>query len=168
MADKIKVVIIDDEADACVYMKSILEKSGQFEAVVTTNPTQAEALIRQVMPAVVLTDIVMPARSGVDVIAALKKDKELRRIPVIAVSGKGEMIFDRRKNTFNWQPNNPLAVKARPIIPLARGAEAMAQAYGVQDYISKPFTDEVLVQVILDVLERFKPVEEDDGGQGGV
>jgi len=169
MADKIKIVLIDDEADVCIYMKSILEKTGQFEVTATNNPLQAEALIQQVMPRLILMDIVMPAKSGIEIITALTKDKALKRIPIIVVSGKGEMVFNKQKSIFNWTPNNPLAVKARQAIPLARGAEAMAEAYGVQDYIAKPFTPEVLIQVVTDVLERFKPVEDDSSAfDGGV
>ena len=166
--EKIKIVVIDDEADLCVFMKAVLEKDGRLEVAATTNPLQAETMIRQVMPQLILTDIVMPDRLGTDIIAALKKDQELKRIPVIVASGKGEMFFDKKKNAFTWSPNNPLAVKARTIIPAARGASAIAEAYGVQDFIAKPFKEEILLQVVSEVIARYKPVQEDEDTRGFV
>ena len=163
MADKKKIVIIDDEPDLCFVVKSNLEDAGEFEVVTSSNPKEAEDVLRREKPDVLLLDVVMPERSGQDVVASLQKDNDLKGIPVIMVSGKGEMVFDKRKNEFKWQPNNPLA-KNRGDLPEAKGAEALAEAYGVADYVSKPFNTDVLVQVINEVLERFtkkKPSDDD-------
>jgi len=152
--EKIKVVAIDDEPDLCVLLKAILEETGEFEVVTTFKPLEAEQVVRQAKPQVILLDIVMPGRKGTEIIESLKKDPELRNIPIIVVSGKGEMVFDKGRKEFKWMPNNPVAVKERGKLPQARGAEALAQAYGVADYVSKPFNSELLVQIIKDVLSR--------------
>jgi CheY-like chemotaxis protein len=162
MAEKFRVVVVDDEVDLCFLIKSILEDKQEFEVATTSKPTEAEQLIRQFKPHVILLDIVMPERRGTDIIASLKKDPELRRIPIIVVSGKGEMVFERKKKEFRWLPNNPLAVKERPNIPSARGVESFSEAYGVADYVSKPFNAEILIQVIMDVLSRFSSQEGED------
>jgi len=162
MAEKIRIVVIDDEVEVCLLMKEQLEADGAFEVVTSSLPVDAEKIIRLVKPQIILLDIIMPARCGKDIIAALKKDPELKRIPIVVVSGKGEMVYDAKKKKFNWFPNTPLAVKERSKIPLAHGVESFAEAYGVEDYIAKPFSSEILIQVIHDVLSRRRGAGEGD------
>ena len=155
MSDKTKIVMIDDEPDLCVMVKANLEDTGSFDVVTTSEPQDAEKVIGEVTPDVILLDVVMPGRSGQEVVAALKNKDEFKRIPIIMVSGKGEMVFDKRRNEFKWMPNNPLA-QNRGDLPDVKGAEALSEAYGVTDYVSKPFNTDLLVQVINDVVERTK------------
>jgi len=155
MSDKKKVVIIDDDEGACLMIKETLETGGEFEVTIVTDPKQAEGVIKQATPDVVLLDIVMPVRKGTEIIDAIKKDSDLKRIPIVVLSGKGEMIYDKKKKEFHWQPNNP-AVKTRGTLPDAKGAEALAQAYGVTDYISKPFTHEILIEVLNETIAKVR------------
>lgn len=155
MSDKSKIVLIDDEADLCLLVKGNLEGTGEFEVVATSDPLQAENLCRSEQPDLILLDNVMPGRKGSDIVKTLKKDDTTKNIPIIMISGKGEMIFSRKKGQFQWQPNNPVA-QARGEVVEGKNPEALAQAYGVDDYVSKPFTTEVLAQVIKDVLEKAK------------
>lgn len=155
MSDKIKVVMIDDEEDLCFIVKANLEDTGRFEVATVSNPLQAEEVVRREQPEVVLLDVVMPQRKGTEVAAALKKDPALKTIPVIMVSGKGEMVYNKKKDEFRWMPNNPL-VSQRGDLPEAKGAEALAQAYGVADYVSKPFTTDLLIEVITEVVNKNK------------
>ena len=166
MSEKRKIVIIDDEPDLCATVKNNLEAAGEFEVTGVSNPATAEQTIKQVRPDLILLDVVMPGRKGTDIVAALRKDPEFRRTPIIIISGKGEMVYNKKKNEFKWEPNNKLA-KERGQLPDAKGAEALAAAYGVNDYISKPFTTDILLEVINDVLAKSKKqvaAPEDDGG----
>ena len=166
MSDKVKVVVIDDEPDYCEYIKEKLEAIGEYEVTTTSAPEQAEQVIRQVMPAIILLDIVMPTRKGTDVIAALKKTDDLKRIPIIVVSGKGEMVFNKKKHDFQWSPNSKI-VQGRGPLPDARTAEALAEAYKANDYLAKPFAVDVLVQIMNDVLAKARKnaAKQEDIGQ---
>jgi len=167
MPETIKVVMVDDESDLCFVVKSNLEEKGGYEVVTTSDPNEAEDVIRREQPNIVLLDVVMPQRGGQDIVTSLKKQDDLKKIPIVMVSGKGEMVFDKKKGEFKWMPNNP-AAKDRGELPDAKGAEALAEAYGVDDYISKPFTTDLLVQVIGEVLAKYsaKDKDDDDGGIG--
>lgn len=155
MSDVVKIVMIDDEPDLCTVVKENLEETGRFTVAALSDPLQAEEFIRMNTPDVILLDVVMPQREGPDIVRALKKDPELKRIPVIIVSGKGEMVYNKKKEEFKWLPNSPL-VKSRGDLPDIKGAEALAEFYGVADYLSKPFTTDILIQVLEDVLSRYR------------
>lgn len=88
------MVIIDDDEGMCLMVKETLEAGGEFTVTTTSDPTPAENLIRQSTPDVILLDIVMPKRKGTEIITALKKDDALKGIPIIVVSGKGEVVND--------------------------------------------------------------------------
>lgn len=103
----------------------------------------------------ILLDIVMPGRSGMDVIKRLKADPLIKKIPVIIVSGKGEMVHNKKKAGFQRIPHSKL-VESSGDLPAVKGAEALAEAYGAADYVSKPFSTELLSQVIQDVVSRYR------------
>ncbi len=149
----IKVVMIDDEVDLCMIVKDNLEAAGSFMVVTHNKPETAEEIIKRENPDVILLDIVMPGRSGSDIIRSLKADPATKKIPIIVVSGKGEMVFNKKKGEFQWIPHSKL-VQTRGDLPDVKGAEALAEAYGVADYVSKPFSTELLIQVIQDVAAR--------------
>lgn len=161
MSDKKKIVVIDDEPEFCHMVKEVLEATGAYEVTSSSDPSQAENVIRQATPDLLLLDIVMPKRKGTDIIAALKNDDALKRLPIIVVSGKGEMIYDKKKHDFKWTPNNPV-VKERGTLPDVKGAEALAQAYGVIDYISKPFTNQILIDVVGEVMAKIQKKKDAD------
>ena len=162
MGEKSKILFIDDEPDLCLLVKGNLEETKEFDVITSTDPLQVEALCQREKPDLLLLDNIMPARKGSDIVKALKKNEETKQIPVIMISGKGEMVFSKKKGQFQWLPNNP-AVRDRGDIVVGKDPEELSKAYGVDDYISKPFTTELLIQVIKDVLKKAmkKKVEEE-------
>lgn len=157
-----KIVMIDDEENLCIAVKRMLKSIEKFELATLSDPQQAEEFIRAEKPHVILLDSVMPVRSGSDIIAVLRDDEELKHIPIIVVSGRGEMVYNKRKENFQWQSNTKV-VKERGDLPDARGAKALAEAYGVVDYIAKPFSAEQFTLVVEEVLAKFyKTPEQED------
>jgi len=153
MADKIKLLMVDDEKDLTMIMKSNLEFSGKFEVVASNDPLNVEALVEAEKPEVILLDVVMPQRKGSDIALALKQNPQTQHIPIIMVSGRGDMVYHKKQDTFKWEPNRRV-VAERGSLPEGRSAETLSEAYGVDDYIAKPFATELLIQVIEEVLEK--------------
>jgi len=157
----VNILLIDDELEYCAMVKEKLEATGEFSVTTLTDPNGAEAKVQQMKPDLILLDNVMPGRMGSDIAKKLKaKGSETRSIPIIIVSGKGEMVYVKKTDEFKWMPNAPL-VKTRGPLPEAKGAEALAKAFGVDDYVAKPFKIEILIEVIKDVMARTRKVEEE-------
>jgi len=153
MAEIKKVLMIDDDAGACHMVKEGLEATGGFAVTTTSDVHQALDLCHKEHPQVILLDNIMPGKKGSELIKDLKGDAEAKNVPVVMVSGKGEMVYLEKKHQFHWEPNNPM-VKERGELPDSKNPEVLSQAFGVDDYISKPFSLEVLIQVVTDVLEK--------------
>jgi CheY-like chemotaxis protein len=87
-----KVLIVDDELHMRVFMTTLLETAG-FKPLAAEDGRQGLALARQKRPALIILDVMMPKESGFEMYQALKKDPELRAIPVIIVSGLAQKTF---------------------------------------------------------------------------
>ncbi len=87
MTEKSKILVIDDEADFCEFVKWSLEKTGRFEVLTSTDGpsgiTQAEAE----RPELILLDIRMPQMSGSEVADQLLHREDTRDIPIAFITG---------------------------------------------------------------------------------
>ncbi len=84
-----KIVIIEDEE----ALKSVLVEKFEklnFEVKSAKDGEEAMPVIRNANPDIILLDIILPKRSGFDVLEELKKDPGLKHIPVIVLSNLGE------------------------------------------------------------------------------
>ncbi len=79
------VMIIDDEVGVHQMYRRYLNKAG-YTVEATSNPNQAEELIRIIHPDIIILDVRMPYRDGWDVLGQIKTSDETRHIPVIICS----------------------------------------------------------------------------------
>jgi DNA-binding response OmpR family regulator len=90
----IKVVVADDDLDICELLDISFRKAG-FTVRTAIDGMQAFDVIMQERPDVVVLDVVMPKLSGIDVVKMMRKDDDLREIPAILVSARGQDLeFD--------------------------------------------------------------------------
>jgi len=81
-----KILIVDDEADIRLYLSKALEKEG-YETVVAANGMEALEIARNGGIDLVSLDLEMPRQTGTDFYRRISKDKDLKDIPIIVVSG---------------------------------------------------------------------------------
>ena len=81
------VCIVDDDANIQEIYRIKFESEG-FETVAALNGEDGLSLIRSQHPDVVLLDLQMPVKDGVEVLEALKRDPALSRIPVVVLSNQ--------------------------------------------------------------------------------
>jgi signal transduction histidine kinase/ActR/RegA family two-component response regulator len=80
----IKVVAVDDNADARELLKAILERSGA-ETVVVSSGQEALEAIRDLRPDVLICDLAMPEMDGYEVLKNVRRlEPELGPLPMIA------------------------------------------------------------------------------------
>lgn len=80
------IFVVDDELDEREGLKELLEP--EYVVLPARNGTEALARMRGITaPAVAIIDLVLPGMNGWELIAAMKRDPTLSRIPIIVVSG---------------------------------------------------------------------------------
>ena len=87
MADRL--LIVDDELDMLLLLKMILTEKTAHEVVTTPNPLEVEQLFREKPFQLVITDLSMPGRDGIELIGVIKKLDPL--VPVIIITAYGSI-----------------------------------------------------------------------------
>jgi len=78
-------MLVDDEPDIITYLAMILEDAG-YSTVFASDTESALPVLRKSKPDLLCLDIMMPRRSGISMYTEIKKDPELKDIPVLIVS----------------------------------------------------------------------------------
>jgi CheY-like chemotaxis protein len=86
-----KILVLDDEPSILLMIKKMLEKAG-YEVIIASNGKEGMRLFESEKPDMVITDIIMPEKEGLETIF------ELRRmhpdLKIIAISGGGRISPD--------------------------------------------------------------------------
>lgn len=85
-----RVLIVDDDSDAREFIRTVLsdEKAAIVEA---KDGFEALEVARREKPDLVTLDITMPGKTGAQVYEEMRRDPDLRDIPVCIVSGQPEL-----------------------------------------------------------------------------
>jgi len=93
-----KVLIVEDEDIIVGLLEKKLTQEG-YEVSIAYNGEEGMEKLRSVKPDIVLLDIVMPKKSGYEVMEEMSKDPELSKIPIIVISNSGQPVeLDKAKN----------------------------------------------------------------------
>lgn len=115
MSLAINVLMIDDEADFCYFVKKNLMQSGMFNVVVASNGKDGIDLAGREQPDIILLDLFMPDMAGEDVAAALQENRSTANIPILYVTAlaSNDDIGDNQDNKIgnNYILPKPLRTK---------------------------------------------------------
>jgi CheY-like chemotaxis protein len=87
-----KILIIDDEEQIRLVFKEMLGRFG-YEVLEATNGEDGLALQREKIADLIITDIIMPVKEGLETIRELRR--EFPEVKIIAISGGGQIGSDQ-------------------------------------------------------------------------
>ncbi len=82
------ILVIDDEEYIRRMIGFVLEGSG-FDVLQASSTNDGLELMRTFRPDVITLDLMMPERSGLDLLAAKQADPDIRNIPTIVITAVG-------------------------------------------------------------------------------
>ena len=88
-----KVLIVDDDPDVIMYLSSFLEDNG-YEMASATSASSALPEVDRFRPDVILIDVLMPGRSGLDLLVRLRNDSRWCNIPLVVITGSDRILQD--------------------------------------------------------------------------
>ena len=127
MSPKKKILIADDEPNIVISLEFLLQREGYHVSVARDGQQALDAITRDV-PDLVLLDVMMPLKSGLEVCASVRADPALAHTRILMLSAKGR------------HPD------------LAKG-----MALGADAYMTKPFATRELVAKVADMLAQERP-----------
>ena len=122
-----KILVVEDEAEIRKNLERML-RMEKFEVLTAENGDVAIALARQHLPALILSDVMMPVLDGYGFLEALRADPLISGIPVIFLTALAD-----------------------------RGDMRRAMNLGADDYLTKPFSQEELLTAINARIKRHTP-----------
>ena len=130
MSEKGIILIIDDEPDLLRVLVKRLNAAG-YRVEAFDNALEGLAQVKNIMPSLIILDIVMPGMDGMQLKKKLGEDNAVADIPVIFLTAKNS-VFDK-------------------VTGLGLGAD---------DFVTKPFATEELLARIESVIRRRKYCED--------
>jgi two-component system response regulator VicR len=124
-----RLAYIEDETEMIDLVRLILGRQG-YTVLGANGGLEGLGLVRKELPDLVLLDLMMPDMDGWDVYHQIKSDELTRDIPVIVITAKAQDI------------DKILGLRVAK----------------VEDYISKPFSPQELVERIEQVLSKSQKV----------
>ncbi len=118
-----KILIADDEIHIVQIVKFNLEKRGGYKVITAKNGEEGLELAKQEKPDLVLSDVMMPKMSGFQFCEELRKDPEIKDIPFIILTAKGQESDIKTGENM-----------------------------GATDYITKPFSPKALLSKVAEIL----------------
>ncbi|MGV7220272.1 MAG: response regulator [Nitrospinales bacterium] len=118
------ILVADDDSDLLKLLSTMLGQEG-FRVLTANNGDIAIKKVKAELPHLMILDVQMPMKNGLEVCKILKQDEKTRDIPIIMLTGRADEI-DR-------------------VVGLELGAE---------DYIVKPFSVREMILRVTKVLKR--------------
>lgn len=122
-----KVLVVDDEPNIVLSLEFLMEQAG-FEVVTAEDGEQALARVNDTQPDLLLLDISLPGMSGFDVLERLRSEAATAHLIIIMLTAHGRDV-EREKG----------------------------MALGADDYITKPFSTQALVEKVKALLVGGQP-----------
>lgn len=112
---KRRIVVVDDDIDVANYVKMLL--SADYSVIVHFDADSALKAMEEEAPDLVISDVVMPGRSGYELCEAVKGDLQLSHIPVILVTAAVAVEnqvqgLNKGADAYVTKPFNPAYLKA--------------------------------------------------------
>jgi CheY-like chemotaxis protein len=99
-----KILIVDDEMDMRIFL-SALVKTGGYQPLVSKNGDEGIQKARAEHPDLVILDVMMPGKGGVNMYRELRTDEALKDIPVIMLSAVARTSYSHYIKMMNISPN---------------------------------------------------------------
>jgi CheY-like chemotaxis protein len=125
----IRVLYIEDDTEHRLMLDNLLNSQG-FTVETATNGLEGVEKARECEPDVILLDLLLPLMDGFGVMDTLKEDPATQNIPIVVISA--------------W--------------PTADNRKRVREA-GAQDFITKPFYAEELVDIIRKCLPQAEELK---------
>jgi CheY-like chemotaxis protein len=84
MTDRKKVLLVDDNHDILDLLEVFL--FGKYDCITAINGFEGLKAAREIVPDVIVTDIMMPVLDGIKLLGSLREDAKTASIPVVAIT----------------------------------------------------------------------------------
>jgi len=122
MAEKKRILVVDDEPDFALLVQGNLQKEG-FDVDVAYNGVEGLEKIKQDPPDAIVLDVMMPEKDGYEVCAELKKDARFCDIAILMLTAVADHVTSTRYSHFDG-----MSMEADDYLPKPASAEEITDS----------------------------------------
>jgi len=130
MAPK-RILIVDDDPDIVDYLGLFLEDHG-YEVSSANRSSSALTALEEVHPDAVILDVVLPGRSGLDLLITIRQHDRWSEVPVVVLTGNDSIVQDNGREYLRGHD-------------LERGADCV---------LAKPVDRDALIEILEKLTNR--------------
>jgi two-component system phosphate regulon response regulator PhoB len=127
-----RILIVEDERGLVQTLKWYFDREG-YETIAVHDGAEGLRKAQTLLPDVILLDLMLPGLSGLEICRSLRSGEKTKHIPIIMITAKAE--------------------ETDQVVGFSLGAD---------DYVTKPFSNKVLLQRVKAVLRRHEPAKQPD------
>jgi two-component system NtrC family sensor kinase len=163
------VLVADDEHTTTIMLRHVFEREG-FQVVDVNNGVAALTTAQELLPDLILLDIMMPEMNGFEVLRLLREDSRTASIPTILITANARTPSDVVKgitlgaNDYLYKPFSPQELLARAHSKirarqleetLQRRSNELETLLNLSEALNEHLTKRELVRVIAESVERI-------------
>lgn len=117
------ILLAEDEPTILETLNFLLQRAGWSVATVSDGEAVL-SMVRKIRPGVLVLDLMLPKRSGLDILRALRQDPEIGAMPVLILTARGQahdrqMALELKADGFISKPfaNEDVLRELRRLLP---------------------------------------------------
>jgi len=161
-AKQTKLLVVDDNDEMRAYIGSIFDHS--FHIIGAADGDEGLVLAKELIPDVIIADVMMPKLNGIDMCKDLKRDLKTSHIPVVMLTARGSIDFkleglESGADEYVTKPFNPkvLQLKVKNLINRRNALHAYFKGQGILNLEPKRVTlssaDDQFIKTALELVE---------------
>ena len=95
MAEKKRILVVDDEPDMIEMLKTALE-TASYDVITGSNGEQAVQKTQSEKPDAIILDLMMPVKNGFEACSEIKNDPKTAAIPILVLTAIGQHLSDTK------------------------------------------------------------------------
>jgi DNA-binding response OmpR family regulator len=124
-----KILVIEDDPDVSSVLELLFD-TPDFEAHFFRFPKKAIEFAEDIMPDLIITDLMMSGMTGFEICTYFKNNEKMKNVPIIAITGYDS--HENRRKIFTS---------------------------GIDDYLPKPFEVKILLKKIQNLLKSDRRMQ---------
>ncbi|MCP4703720.1 MAG: response regulator [candidate division Zixibacteria bacterium] len=144
-----KVMVVDDDEKTVKFLTAALEENG-YKAIAACDGKEGLEKIKEEKPDLAILDVMMPKKTGFVLFKQLRRDEDLKNIPIIMLTGVAEVLedLDADSDDTNERPYDSLREAMRKSIKDMRDEGLVKPDL----FIDKPIDPELVIEKIQELI----------------
>jgi len=162
VAKQTKLLVVDDNVEMRAYLGTVFD--SQFQVIGAADGDEGLAMAKDLIPDIIIADIMMPKLNGIDMCKDLKRDLKTSHIPVVMLTARGSLDFkleglESGADEYVTKPFNPkvLQLKVKNLINRRNALHAYFEGKGILNLeprrVSLSSADDQFIKTALELVE---------------